>query len=83
MVGAKDFRINVKGIDEDVVTAYLSGVPIRWVAASTDEIFGVDREGYKIFVWDVDGPHRARASLRLEEKIQDIALICEEVDPSA
>ena len=83
VIGAKDFRINVKGIDDEVVTAYLSGVAIRWVDASSTEVFGVDREGYRIYVWDADRPSRSRASIRCDEKVQDLALICEEVDVQA
>jgi hypothetical protein len=83
VIGAKDFRVNVKGVDDEVITAYLSGVAIRWVDGSSDEIFGVDREGYRVYVWDVKSPQRARASIRLDEKVQDIGLICEEVDSSS
>ena len=83
IIGAKDFRVNVKGIEDEMVTAYLSGVAIRWVDGSSDSIFGVDREGYRIYIWDAGTPQRARASLRLDDKIQDITLIREEVTETA
>lgn len=83
IIGAKDFRVNVKGVDDEMVTTYLSGVPIRWVDGSSDAVFGVDREGYRIYVWDAGTPQRPRASVRLDDKIQDIALILEEESGTA
>ncbi|MCZ6691515.1 MAG: hypothetical protein O7H41_18145 [Planctomycetota bacterium] len=83
IIGAKDFRVNVKGIDDDLITAFLSGVAIRWVDGASDAVYGVDREGYRIYVWEAGVPQKPKASIRLDEKVQDIHLTREEVDATA
>lgn len=75
IIGSKDYTVTVANPDKELYREYQAREEVRWVDGAGDAIVGVSRSGYKIFVWDVQRQSEPRLTIRVSDKVQDLALI--------
>jgi hypothetical protein len=77
LVGAKDYLVHCLSLSSQNTMDFQAKEPVRWVDGASDYIYGVERNGYKIFVWSIDTPTQPILIWRAPDKIQDICIVKE------
>lgn len=79
LIGSKDYSVQALSLATEKTLEFQTKDPIRWVDGSSDYIYGVDRSGYKTFVWSVDKPTQPILIWRTPDKVQDLVVVEERV----
>jgi hypothetical protein len=78
LVGSKGYSVLTKALEMDMEVSYPSDVRIRWVDGASDSLFGVDRDGRRLMVWQAGNPRGRPMEIRSSERIQDLCVLLEQ-----
>ncbi|GEM_PF-2441735 len=70
----KSYAVLAKALESDTEVSYPSEARIRWTDGADDYLYGVDREGRRLYLWEAGNPRAKPMVLRSQERIQDLAV---------
>lgn len=74
LVGWKGYGLLAKALETETEVSYPCETRVRWVDGASDFLYGVDRDGRRLFAWEAADPRARPVELRSRERIQDIAV---------
>ncbi|MHC4777872.1 MAG: hypothetical protein ACYTFG_04755, partial [Planctomycetota bacterium] len=74
VVGSKSYSLLTTALEMDTEVSYPSEVRIRWVDGASDHLYGIDRDGRRLLVWETGNPRSKPMEVRSQERIQDLCV---------
>jgi hypothetical protein len=72
VMGSKTYSLVTRALEMDTEVSYPAEVRIRWVDGASDYLYGVDRDGRRLMVWEAGKPRSKPMEIRTQERIQDL-----------
>ena len=74
LVGSQGFAVVAKALESEAEISYPCDLPVRWVDGASDFLYGVERDGRRIFAWEAGNPRAKPLEIPVDERIQDLAV---------
>ncbi|MHC4599623.1 MAG: hypothetical protein ACYS47_11510 [Planctomycetota bacterium] len=78
VMGSKTYSLVTRALEMDSEVSYPAEARIRWVDGASDYLYGVDRDGRRLMVWEAGRPRAKPMEIRSQERIQDLFVWREE-----
>ncbi|MBI4576095.1 MAG: hypothetical protein HY722_07530 [Planctomycetes bacterium] len=77
LIAAKDYGASARALEGPFQREFQAQEQVRWVDGASDRVFGVDRGGYRVAVWEAHRPQCPEQLWRTPDRVQDLAVILE------
>ncbi|MCU0722395.1 MAG: hypothetical protein MUC63_02055 [Planctomycetes bacterium] len=81
LVGSQGYAVLAKALEAEAEVSYPCDLPVRWVDGASDFLFGVEREGRRVYVFEAGNPRARPLEIPVDERVQDLA-VWREADPA-